>query len=188
MQKRRHWISVSLQPAMNRDNQFHAFLNITENRSRIMAMIMSMVRDFGVAEDLFQETVLEILKSESRFDPTKNFTPWACGIARNVVRQYWRRQKKEPAGEQADIIAELAMMSTEGEDELWRHERIALRRCLQKLPERMRKLVWLRYGNNYKGQELAERASVRKGSIRTTLARIRTKLRNCIELENLQSQ
>ena len=174
--------------AMNEDSQFQAFLSITENRSRIMAMIVAMVRDFEVAEDLFQETVLEILKSESRFDPTRSFTPWACGIAKNVVRQYWRRQQKEPTGALADIMADLAMVSTEGEDELWRHERVALRRCLQKLPDRMRKLLLLRYGHNCKGQELAERASFRQGSIRTTLARLRAQLRTCIEHQTAQSQ
>ena len=163
------------------NSNFQSFLSITENRSRILAVILAMVHDFDIAEDLFQETVLEILKSEDRFDPTRSFAIWSCGIAKNVVRQYWRRQKQAPASGITDMIADLALISAEGDDDLWRHERLALRRCFQKLPERMQKLLILRYGHNFKGQELAESAAFRIGSIRTTLSRLRRQLRQCIK-------
>ncbi len=69
------------------DNRhFQSFLRVTENRSKILAMIVAMVQDFELAEDLFQETVLEILMSEAHFDPKRSFPAWACGIAKNVVR------------------------------------------------------------------------------------------------------
>ncbi|WP_146599443.1 sigma-70 family RNA polymerase sigma factor [Novipirellula aureliae] len=170
------------------DNRsFQSFLNITENRSRILAMIVTMVRDFDVAEDLFQETVLEILHSEEQFDPTRSFTPWACGIAKNVVHQYWRRQKQSPANGLGEMIADLAMISAEGDDEMWHRERKALRSCFQKLPSRMQRLLLLRYGHNIKGPELAESAACRLGSIRTTLARLRFQLRQCIQAKTAES-
>ncbi len=166
---------------------FHAFLSITENRSRILALIAVMVRDFEVAEDLFQETVLEILKSRDQFDPARSFAPWACGIARNVVRAYWRGHKRQPASGVSDMVEDLAMVCVEGDDDLWRHERSALRRCLQKVPPRMRKLLLLRYGHNCKGQELARQAEFRQGSLRTTLARLRSQLRRCIRVNTAGS-
>ena len=172
---------------MNDQNQFQSFLSITENRSRILAMIVAMVHDFEVAEDLFQETVLEILKSEDQFDPLRSFTPWACGVAKNVVRRYWRRQKQQPTRGVSDLVADLAQVSAEAADDLWRHERVALRRCLQKLPARMQQLLLLRYAHNCKGRELAERAAYRQGSIRTTLARLRRQLRQCIQVQTAQS-
>ena len=173
---------------IDKNNQFVSFLNITENRSRILAMIVAMVRDFELAEDLFQETVLEIMKSEDNFDATRSFSPWACGIAKNVVRRHWRNQKKQPASGFSEMITDLALISTEGSDELWHHERIALRRCLQKVPSRMRKLLLLRYGHNYKGRQLAELASYRQNSLRTTLGRLRSQLRQCIEIQTIQNR
>ena len=158
-----------------------AVLGITENRSRILAVIVAMVRDFDVAEELFQETVTEILNSEEQFDPTRRFLPWACGVARNVVRQHWKRQGRAPAGGSRELIADLALVSVEGEEDAWARERKALRVCLRKLPDRMQRLLLLRYGHNVKGRELAESASVRVGSIRTTLARLRSRLREGIE-------
>ncbi|MCG8649135.1 MAG: sigma-70 family RNA polymerase sigma factor [Pirellulales bacterium] len=163
------------------NSSFHAILGITENRSRILAVIVAMVRDFDLAEELFQETVIQILKSEDQFDPGRSFVPWACGIARNVVREHWRGQQQAPSSGVCDMIAELAMVSAEGDEDVWRRERKALRSCFQRLPERMQRLLLLRYGHNVKGQELAESAAIRLGSIRTTLARLRKQLRQCIQ-------
>jgi RNA polymerase sigma factor (sigma-70 family) len=162
---------------------FQSFLSITENRSKILAMIVTMVQDFELAEDLFQETVLEILKSEASFDPARSFPAWACGIAKNVVRRYWREKKKMPHSGVSEILADLAEITVESDTEIWRQERVALRRCLQKVPPRMRRLLTLRYGYNYRGRELAERTAYRQGSIRTTLARLRRELKVCIQAQ-----
>lgn len=162
---------------------FQSFLSITENRSKILAMIVAMVQDFELAEDLFQETVLEILKSEAHFDPTRSFPAWACGIAKNVVRRHWREQKKSPQSGVSELLADLAEIAVDTETEVWRHERVALHRCLQKVPPRMRRLLVLRYGHNYRGRELAERTAYRQGSIRTTLARLRRELKVCIQAQ-----
>ncbi|EMI45681.1 sigma-70 family RNA polymerase sigma factor [Rhodopirellula sp. SWK7] len=162
------------------------FLTISENRSRILAVIVSMVRDFEVAEDLFQETVIEILKNEERFDPTRNFVPWACGIARNIVLQHWRRQAQAPSNGLSEMIGELALIAADGDDDTWRRERTALRRCFQRLPDRMQKLLLLRYGHNVKGKALADSAAFRQGSIRTTLSRLRAQLRVCIDSNEAQ--
>lgn len=165
------------------NSQFQSFLSITENRSKILAMIVTMVQDFELAEDLFQETVLEILKSEAHFDPTRSFPAWACGIAKNVVRRYWREKKKAPQSGVSELLADLAEAAVETDTEIWRQERIALRRCLQKVPPRMRRLLMLRYGHNFRGRELAERTTYRQGAIRTTLARLRRELRVCIQMQ-----
>ncbi|SMP61477.1 RNA polymerase, sigma subunit, ECF family [Neorhodopirellula lusitana] len=163
------------------DDSMTAFLTNSENRSRIMAMIVAMVRDFELADDLFQETVIEILKNKHRYDATRSFVPWACGIARNVVLQHWRRQTNAPTSGLTNIIADLAMISAEGDDEVWRRERTALRGCVQRLPDRMQNLLLLRYGHNVKGMALAKSANIRQGSIRTTLTRLRAQLRQCIQ-------
>lgn len=166
------------------DDNAELFLKITENRSRIMATVVAMTRDFNVAEDLFQETVLEVMKSAQRFDSTRDFAPWACAIARNVVRRHWRRQEKQPVAIAQDALDSLAEIAADDPDpEHWQEERLALRKCLEKIPERMRKLVVLRYGHNCKGQELARRALMKPGSLRTTLLRLRQKLRNCVSGE-----
>jgi RNA polymerase sigma-70 factor, ECF subfamily len=166
-------------PTDNQDMQ--SFLDITENRSRLLAVIIAMVRDFDAAEELFQETVVEILRSQDRYVSGRAFFPWACGIAKNVVRRYWERESRKPLPLAQEVLARLAEIATDTEPELWREEQAALQVCLQKLPPRQNRLFVLRYGHNLKGQNLAERARIKQGSIRTTLARLRGQLRRCIE-------
>lgn len=167
-------------PTNERD--FASVLSITENRSKILAVIIAMVRDFDVAEDLFQETVLEILKSRDRYEPGRAFVPWACGISKNVVRRYWERENRKPLPMTEEVLVRLGEIAAEADPDLWREERVALQRCLEKLPRHLHQLFILRYGGNLKGQELAEQAGIRLGSIRTTLARLRTQLRRCIAM------
>ena len=173
---------------MSETNDFNAFLGITENRSKIMAVIVAMVRDFDLAEDLFQQTVLEILQGVEKFDVTRDFLPWASGVARNVVRRHWREAGRQPSTaslEALEVLSELAV--DEQDEDVWQAERAALHQCLDKLPERMRRLFLLRYGNNHKAGKLAELASIPIGSLRTTLARLRMKLRHCINTEIQES-
>lgn len=169
-------------------HSLHTVLNLTDNRSRIFAVIVAMVQDFDLAEELFQESIIEILKSESRYDPTRSFMPWACGIARNVVKQHWRRQKNAPTNGVCDLLSELATVVEESDSESWKTERRALRSCFQRLPQRMQRLLMLRYGHNLKGKELADSASIRIGSLRTTLSRLRKQLQACIQLRTLENE
>lgn len=162
------------------DRDFESVLSITENRSRILAVIIAMVRDFDVAEDLFQETVLEILRSKDRFEPGRAFFPWACGISKKVVLRYWERENRRPAPMTEEMLMELAEIGTDTDPDLWREERVALQACLDRLPPRLKRLFVLRYGHSIKGQDLADRAGIRYGSIRTTLSRLRMQLRRCI--------
>jgi RNA polymerase sigma-70 factor, ECF subfamily len=164
------------------DKAFESVLSITENRSRILAVIVAMVRDFNVAEDLFQETVLEILRSKDRYEPERDFFPWACGISKNVVQRYWKRENRRPTPATEEVLTRLAEIAADTDADLWREERAALQECLEKLPPRLNRLFVLRYGHNIKGQDLAERAGIRYGSVRTTLARLRTRLRRCIAM------
>jgi RNA polymerase sigma-70 factor, ECF subfamily len=173
---------------MAEQTDFNSFLSITENRSKIMAVIVAMVRDFDLAEDLFQQTVLEILRAADRFDPERDFLPWACGVARNVVRRHWQAAQRRPAPATQELLDSLAELAMEEQDEdIWQAERAALNRCLDKLPERMRRLFLLRYGHNQKADLLARLAAFTPGSLRTTLARLRLKLRQCINAEVEQS-
>ena len=173
---------------MEESEKFDAFLGITENRSKIMAVIVAMVRDFHLAEDLFQQTVLEILQSTGNFDDQRDFLPWASGVARNVVKRHWRKAEKQPSLASQEVLEALSEMAVVEQDEdIWHAERAALHQCLDKLPARMQKLFVLRYAHNHKAGKLAELSSFPLGSLRTTLARLRMKLRHCINSEIQES-
>lgn len=146
-----------------------------------MATLVAMTQDFHEAEDLFQDTVIQIMKSAHTFDLSRDFSPWACTIARNVARKHWRHNSKRKEVIVHDALEFLSETVTEESDiELWHEEKSHLRECIAGLPTRMRTLVELYYGQNCKGDELAKKASIKVGAIYTTLHRLRARLRECI--------
>jgi RNA polymerase sigma-70 factor (ECF subfamily) len=128
--------------------------------------------------------MLEIVNSSDRFDEERDFLAWAKGIARNVVRRHWDSQKRTPSPVEAELLNTAAdIMADESEPDIWEKEKIGLRRCLGKLTEKYQRLFQLRYAENLKGPGLARAMDMKLKSLRTTLMRIRTLLRDCITMQ-----
>ena len=54
--------------------------------------------DKEYAQDVVQETFLRAIRSLSGFSPGKgSLQAWLCGIARNCIREHWRRLDKQAA-------------------------------------------------------------------------------------------
>lgn len=151
------------------------------HRDAIVAVILAMVRDFDLAEDLLQETMIEILRSSERFDPQEELLPWFKGIARNMVHRHWRRQQRE--SKRLAIIGDLEFLAgviDKQPEPRWEAERAALRHCLQQVGERGRRLLQLRYEQGLHGDALAAAAGMAFTSLANTYLRLRSKLRRCI--------
>ena len=157
------------------------YLEITRHRSAIMATVVAMVRDFNDAEDVFQNAVLEIMRHGDRFDPTREFLPWARGIARNIARRHFASKKTGPQLVAMDDIEFLADVVDEDETDVWEEERRRLRGCLARLKDDNRTLLMLRYGNNLKGPALAKASGRNEKSLRTTLFRLKNFLQKCLK-------
>jgi RNA polymerase sigma-70 factor len=164
------------------DQKERIFMEITRHRSAIMAVIVAMVRDFNDAEDVFQETVLEIIRHADRYEPDREFIPWARGIARNMVKRSYAAKKRAPMLMDEDVMDSLADIVAQEDiaPATWEKEAAFLQACLEKLEHRNRRLFTLRYEKNLKGKILAEQSGMRETSLRTTLSRIREALRHCI--------
>lgn len=160
------------------------YRKIIRNRTVIMAVIVAMIPNFNDAEDVFQDTIMEIIQNKDRYDSTRPFLPWAKGIARNMARRYYVRRTRveEPVTpETLDILADVVV--EDSEEEYWTKAMERLHICMGRLSSRNRKLLLLRYGKNLKGNSLAHEVGLSDKSIRTTLFRLREFLRKCIEEE-----
>lgn len=167
---------------MSRDSSKVIFVRVLKHRAALMAVIVAIVRDFTAAEDLFQETALEIVRGYDRFKEDRDFLAWAKGVARHLALRHIQSAKRREVSVDPSALEVFAeVMMEEDEPETWEKERVGLRHCLEKLPERSRKLFVLRYGRNLKGRGLSDESGVTPGSLRTTLARVRALLRGCVE-------
>lgn len=154
----------------------------------VSAYIWSCVNDFHAAEDLLQEVAEDVATSFEKYDPDRPFVGWALGIARFKVIDHYRRHDRDPhvfLGEPATLES----LSTAFEDIFpeTNERREALQHCMDKLPDKSRKALEMRYELDMKPATIAERTGTSSGVVRVMLTRIRSALSKCVETRLKQS-
>jgi RNA polymerase sigma-70 factor, ECF subfamily len=106
---------------------------------RLQNFLMRQVRDQSRAEDLLQQTMLQIHTARGRFLKGADVLPWAFAIARRLLIDSYRRRKHEVSGGSDDPAAE-ATANLQPVDDLLHSRRVArdVERELARLPESQR--------------------------------------------------
>ena len=154
----------------------------TEAQPTVSHYLLSLVRDPATAKDLLQKTALVLLRKFPEYDPEQRFLPWALGVAKFELLAH----RRDEARSRIVFDSELLDRYTERWSELaprQSDETVVLQTCLAKLPDRLRKVVRLRYYENRKSGEIAKALGLTAGNVRVTLQRIREQLRLCVERE-----
>ncbi len=74
-----------------------AFANlIGRYRNQLLHFLTRFLGSRTAAEDVFQETFLQVHLSAHTFDPTRRFKPWLYAIAANKARDYHRKYSRRP--------------------------------------------------------------------------------------------
>lgn len=150
------------------------------NQQRIFRYIVSLVPNRADADELFQQTCLTLWESWERYDMSLDFVPWACGIAHNHVRNFYRKRQNSEVQLDADVVEMLATRSSQlrqRDDE----KLAALRGCLNELTERNRGIVENYYGG-MSVQEIATQRDLSANAIYKLLDRVREALHDCVNL------
>lgn len=146
----------------------------------VSAFITAVVRDFSDRDDILQETAVAVLESFDRYDPSRPFTPWAIGVARNQIGLYLRRCRRDRHTFDSDAVANLAAaFEAVAEEDAQVLER--LRVCVSRLGTRARRLCELRYRDDLKPAAIARSLAMSANAVSKALERVRVRLRSCIE-------
>jgi RNA polymerase sigma-70 factor (ECF subfamily) len=159
------------------------FTQVLRIRADLLGFIVALVRDFDHAEDILQDTLLELYRCRDRYDGERDFARWAKGVARNLVLRFWAARSRDAIAfepEALAVIADTMIEEDEGQTEDFQLQVHQMQECLGRLTDRNRRLFVLRYGRNLKGDVLAAASGFNGNSVRTTLLRIRTFLRRCM--------
>ena len=161
------------------ERAFETLLN--RYQSGVFSKIVFVVRDHELANDLFQDTwikVVKVLKSGKYVEEGK-FGPWVMRIAHNAAIDHFRRNRKRRMVRQTDefdIFDTLAHDAPNAMDTMVQEEVLAeLRQLIPALPEEQREVVKMRLEQQYSFKEIAEETGV---SINTALGRMRYALIN----------
>ena len=145
----------------------------------VSAYVFSVISSFHDAEDLVQQIAQETARRFDQYDPERPFLGWALWITKSRVIDFYRRRSRDQLVFSDDLLKRLAEVISS--KEAGRHERReALEHCLDGLPERSRKLLDLRYVENFSSRQIAESIDSTTGSIRVSLTRLRDRLADCV--------
>lgn len=152
---------------------------LLQHRKVLFAYIQAIVHNPGMAEDLFQEVSLVVLRRWDEFGAVRDFWSLARGIARRQALAALRREGREPI-----LLSEAALDAVDrGFDsvasEVEARQR-ALRGCLDDLPEAWRQVLRLRYWMDLSVSEVASRLAKTENTVSVTLNRIRSRLADCV--------
>ncbi|MDE5708189.1 MAG: sigma-70 family RNA polymerase sigma factor [Alistipes sp.] len=155
---------------------------IERHSHRVRDYIRMMVKDRDIAEDIFQETFIKVVRviDEGRYTDSGKFVSWILRIAHNQVIDYFRAQRQEKAVSEAeagyDLFGSLRLAEKTVEDSLVAEQTCReIRALVGSLPEEQREVVLMRYFSGLSFKEIAEQTGV---SINTALGRMRYALIN----------
>ena len=135
----------------------------------------------AAAEDIVQETFLQVHLSMARFDVSRRFRPWVFTIAANKARDYLRSQKRRPEVP-LDAVADgssdggrsfsdlLSGRSVAPAVALEREERSSrVRQLVEQLPPHLKEVLVLGYYHGFAYKEMANVLDVPIGTVKSRL-------------------
>ena len=165
---------------------------LTRHQERVYTKINFIVRDSELANDLFQDTFIKVVRllKEGKYVEEGKFLPWVLRIAHNMAIDHFRRNKKMRmvrSRDEIDVFATIDTGDAHVEDLLVEGQiHSDVRRIIDQLPEDQREVVRMRMYDNLSFKEIAETTGV---SINTALGRMRyavINLRKIVGENNIQ--
>ncbi len=132
------------------------------------------------AEDLTQEVFLRFYLTRARFDSGNLIRPWLLGIARNLLREHARRQKRQKEIAWTELCLELEDMVNTDED-LYEDVLVHLPSCMESLGQSAREAIQLRYRGNLRLAAIGERLKRSEGAVKLLMFRARQALKHCLD-------
>jgi RNA polymerase sigma-70 factor (ECF subfamily) len=159
------------------------FENFTrENYTRVVAYLLSRVRNLEQAQDLAQETFLQAHRGRASYDPGKaGRLEWVMGIARNVSAYAARRQSA--LAQKMPLVEALVQKAwaNHGPPGASEDDRLAaLRKCLGTLTERARVILELLYEAGFTYDEVSQQMGMGTGAVKVAASRARQALMECV--------
>lgn len=128
------------------------------------------------AEDLAQETFIELYRVADRYEARGSFRSFLFTIARRRLIDSYRKRARRPL-DYIDPI-EYTMQQQAEPDDTSREIKEAFHRALAALPENQRNAILLRQQQELSYEEIAETLDASISAVKTWIHRARTQLRN----------
>jgi RNA polymerase sigma factor (sigma-70 family) len=165
---------------------------IQRHKGRVFSYILLIVKKQDLAEDIFQETFIKVIRSLKKGKYTENgkFVSWVLRISHNLIIDHFRKEKLKGTVSNdsldIDIFNSQKFAEDTIEDQMINTQILSeVKDLIQELPEDQQQVIIMRHYLDLSFKEIAEQTEV---SINTALGRMRyalINLRKLVEKKNL---
>ncbi|MFC4991868.1 sigma-70 family RNA polymerase sigma factor [Rubritalea tangerina] len=157
---------------------------LTAHQSVLRGFVISLLPGCPEVEDVIQNTNAVLWKKRREFTLGSNFNAWVLKTARFQVmaqQQRLKREKRAPLDE--DVLALIANEASTAAPHQANTQMHDLNTCLEQLSLKDQELVLHRYWKKAGLIDYAKSCGRSVGSLKVALYRVRSTLRNCIEIK-----
>lgn len=158
-----------------------AFTTLVQRYQReLFHFLVRFLGNRAAAEDVFQETFLQVHQSIDLFDPSRRFKPWLFTIAANKARDLIRAQSRRPTNplqasispgqEEGEFIDLMQTFAEPPETPLERQElQQSVQRTVMQMPEHLREVLLLSYFHQFPYKQISEILDIPLGTVKSRL-------------------
>jgi RNA polymerase sigma-70 factor (ECF subfamily) len=154
---------------------------LVENQPKIHAYILTLITSQSDADDILQEVCSQLWTRFGEFEEGTNFLSWALRFAFFEVLNF--RSKKHRSKQilfDNDVLQQMIPILDE-EMKTADLRMDALEQCLDKLNERARNAIAMRYNKSLSVVQIGEAMSLSMQGVYKLLARVHSQLLSCIQ-------
>ena len=146
----------------------------------LLHFLIRFVGSTAAAEDVFQETFLQIHISAETFDPSRRFKPWLFTIAANKGRDWHRNHSKrtvlslsQEIGGDGEGTRFIDLMEADQElpdaKLLDSEQKDSIRKAVDELPSHLREILLLSYFQQMSYVQIADSLQIPLGTVKSRL-------------------
>jgi RNA polymerase sigma-70 factor (ECF subfamily) len=164
----------------DKDPKADKFMSLlVPNQRRILAFILSLVPNKPNAEDILQETLVEMWNKFDQFETGTDFASWACTFAKYKVIEFRRKTKNSKLLFNDDLVRTLEIESGKKFKKMSCYID-ALQQCTQKLTLKEIGFLKQRYEDGLTLTKIAVRTGISFQGVHKAISVIHIKLVRCI--------
>lgn len=158
------------------------------HQRRVYYFLLSKLNDSFTANDILNDTMLEVWRSAGRFQGKSRVTTWLLGIAHHKVLDLWRQQGRRQFTE----LDETMIDESSGADletlTLAAHDKARLSQCMARLSTEHREILHLVFFEELNYDEISRIIDIPEGTVKSRVHHAKKLIKHYLTAAGMEAE